>query len=270
MLQTLLTIGPFQLRTQNLFSLIGFLLAGFIFWKRGREEHYSEAELFDGFLLSFFFGVLVGRLGYILLNWNKFAGQILTWVNLVENPGVLLIAGLIGAALYLFRYAQKHKWDSFEILDFWTQAVAMGLFWLNIGYFFQGARFGSATSLPWGVVFPGVFEKRHPLQLYYAVFHLVLFFYLSWLEFHYRSFEWYRGGKKTAQTGFLFIIFLIAYAVFSLLMQTIQAPLLVFQGVVFDYWLYGLMLIAGLWLLLRRSNRVLFSFSQKKLLAIKS
>ncbi len=269
MLETLFTIGSFQLKTLNLIQVVAFFIAAFVFWKRGKEEHYSEARLIDAFLLSFLFGLLTGRLAFILFNFGNFGWNLLKWVNVIQKPGSQLIFVLVGAVAHLFIFAQKNKWDAFEILDFAAQALVAGLLWLNIGYFFEGIRFGQSTQLPWGIIFPGVFEKRHPVQLYYVAFHLIFGRYLSWLEYNYRTFEWYRGRKKTAKTGFLFINLLIFYSLFSLLMLLVQTPVLVIGKLQVDIWLYLVFLLVGLWLLLKRANRVLFSFKDKKFFALR-
>ncbi|MEA2056682.1 MAG: prolipoprotein diacylglyceryl transferase family protein [Patescibacteria group bacterium] len=269
MLQTLFTIGSFQLRTINLFQVIAFVSSAFVFWRRGREEHYSEAKLIDAFLLSLLFGVAIGRIAFIVFNFSSFGWNILDWLNIVQKPGSQLFFVLIGAVLHLTVFAQKNKWDQFEILDFCAQVLVVGLLWINIGYFFEGIRFGLSTELPWGIVFPGVFEKRHPIQLYYAAFHFIFGKYLTWLEFNYRTFEWYRGGKKTAKTGFLFISFLLIYSLFSFLLSFLQTPSLVVADLQLDVWLYLTQFVIGVWLLLKRSNRALFSFKDLKFFALK-
>ena len=269
MLETLVTIGSFQVRTLNVFEVIAFLAAGLIFWRRAKEENYPEARVFDAYLLSYVAGWVLGRFGYVIFNIDRFLGDPLSWLNIVQYPGVDLFFALLGASLYLVFFAKKQKWDAFEILDWWAQAVTMGLVWLNVGYFLAGTRFGHSTSLPWGVIFPGVFEKRHPVQLYFALFHAAMFKYLGWLEYNYRTFEWYRSGKKTAQTGFIFIAFLISYAVFSLVMSIIQSPVYLIGGFALDGLFYLALILLGIHLLLNRANRGLFSFKDRKLFPIK-
>jgi phosphatidylglycerol---prolipoprotein diacylglyceryl transferase len=269
MLETLFTIGPLQLRTISLFQAIAFFAAGLVIWKRSKEEHWSEPQVFDGFLLSFLIGWICARFGYFLLNWDKFGFDLFKWLNFVQYPGSQLVVGIVGATLYFYSYARKKKWDAFEVLDWWSQAVTMGLLWLNVGYFFAGIYFGDSTSLPWGIIFPGVFEKRHPIQLYYVIFHAGIYYLLNWLEFHYRTFQWYRAGKKTALTGFLFINFMATYAVFSFIASFLRPSVFKLGDLVLDRWLYFVMALIATWLLLLRSNRLLFSFKEKKFFVIK-
>ncbi len=269
MFPTLLNIGSFHLRTLSVFQAIAFFACALVFWKRAREESYSEVKVFDGFLISFIIGWLSGRVGHIVINYDQFGFDVLKWLNVVHYPGQLLSFFLLGATLYLYFYAKKEKWDAFEILDWWAQALTMGLIWLNLGFFFTGILFGKTTNLPWGVVFPGVFEPRHPVQIYYVIFLVILYKFLNWLEFNYRTFSWYRAGKKTAQTGFLFIVFLFSYGLFSLLMKFFQPALIVVGEFSFDTLFYLGLIFFALYLLLLRSNRSFFSVNKKKFFAIK-
>jgi phosphatidylglycerol:prolipoprotein diacylglycerol transferase len=264
MFETLFTIGSFQLKTTSLFQLIAFFNTALVMWRRAKEENYSEAEVFDGFLLSFLTGWLTGRIAYVIFAWERFGWDVIKWLNFVQYPGVQLLFALIGATVYFFYFSKKKKWDSFELLDWWAQAVTMGLIWINLGYFFAGTRFGHVTSLPWGIIFPGVFERRHPIQLYFLLFHVVTFKYLHWLEYHYRTFEWYRSGKKTAQSGFLFAVFMISYAFFSLIIGFFHVPTLLVNNFVLDNILFILLLILGLYLLFLRTNRRLISVKDKR------
>jgi len=259
----LFTIGALNFKTLNLFFVISFLATAFVFWKRGREEHYSEIQLFDGFLLSYLFGLLIGRLGFILINFSSFGFEIVKWFNMVSFPGSNQIVQLIATAFYLFNFAKKKKWDTFEVLDFWATATSIGMFFVYLGHFFNGSLSGKVTSLPWGIVFPGAFEKRHPLQIYYALFYCLLFIFQYWSENKYRTFEWYRAGKRSAQTGFIISVSIIFLSAFSLIMSFISIPTLVVKNISLDVLVSLGALAVGCIFLFMRSGRKL-SFTSKK------
>lgn len=256
MFATLFTIGPFSLQTLSVFMVLSFLVSSFVFWRKGREEHYSEAQLFDGFLTSLIFGYIASRFAYLIFHFDQFGWEVWKWFDIVHLPGVLPGVGLLASTLAIARFAHSKKWDVFEILDFWVLAMSVGMVLTYIGYFFDGSLFGLPTSLPWGMVFPGVFERHHPVQLYAAIFYSILFFFLHRVEYSYRSFEWYRGGKKTAQTGFLLCVNLILHGIFALSMSFVQLPELVFGAIAIDRWVYGAEILIGIWLLLLRSGRI--------------
>ena len=259
---TLLAFGPFTLKTFNLFMVLGFLTTAFVFWRRTREEHYREDDVFDGFLLATLVGLVTGRAGFILAHWADFGFNVAKWFNVFTFGGFAGLLGLVMATLYLALFAKRHHWDVFSLLDYWVTGLALGAFFVYLGLFFDSAGEGVATTLPWGVTFPGQLEPHHPVQLYWAGFFLALFIFLSWVEYRYRTFGWYRAGKKAAQTGFLTASFLIFLGLFSLAMTFVTASQLGFKGLRLDYYLAGSTFLAGILLMAVRSNR--FQFRKRR------
>lgn len=255
MLPTIFSYGPFVLRTLTIFAVIASIGAAFLFWRKGREEHYDEMQIFDGFLLSSLVGLLGSRIAFVIFQFSEFSFSPLKWLNIFGYPGFNLSVGIVIAGLYLYSFAQKHKWDVFEILDFWVTAVSFGLAMLWLGIFFDGTGFGYATHLPWGVVFPGVFEKHQPVQLYFAIFYFLLCYYLAWSEYRYRTFSWYRAGKNTAQTGYVTSIFISATGFFSLILAFLRPGQFVIAGFTLDIFIYLSLCLFGIGLLINRSGR---------------
>ena len=68
MFPILFSIGKFDIKTITLFVLLSFFFSSFIFWRKGREEHYSEADIFDGFVLAAIIGSIFARGVFILFN----------------------------------------------------------------------------------------------------------------------------------------------------------------------------------------------------------
>ena len=137
------------------------------------------------------------------------------------------------------------------------------MIFIYLGFFLDGSYAGQLTSLPWGIVMPGTFEKSHPVQLYFVLFFIFLFRYLVRVEYRYRTFAWYRQGKKTAQSGFLLSMFVIFTSFFYLLMTPIALPSMVIAGQMIDPLVYFLSFFFGLRLLFIRSGRTL-SLRKKK------
>ncbi|MDQ5950881.1 MAG: phosphatidylglycerol---prolipoprotein diacylglyceryl transferase, partial [Patescibacteria group bacterium] len=71
----------FELRTLSFFMVLSFLMTAFLFWKKGREEHYPEIQLFDGFLLASMLGFIIGRVGYVLSQLNLLGWSVFKWVD---------------------------------------------------------------------------------------------------------------------------------------------------------------------------------------------
>jgi len=235
----------------------------FVLWRRGREEHYREDQLFDQFLLSSVFGLLVARITFIVLNFHLFGLNLNTWLDLANAPGLSLGAGVIAAGLHLARSSKKNKWDVFEILDLWVIGLSLGLGIAHIGSFLSGAGVGYVTNLPWGLIFPGQVEPHHPTQLYTAAFYLSFTAYLWWSEYNYRTFSWYRRGKKAAQTGFLISSFMIFTGLFLSARSFFQPATLQLFNVELDLILYVGLTVFGLLLMFNRSGRLNWPWPKK-------
>ncbi|MCB9813613.1 MAG: prolipoprotein diacylglyceryl transferase [Pseudomonadales bacterium] len=264
MFPVLFSIGPVTLRTMSLFVILSFFVSSFIFWRKGREEHYKIIELFDSFILSTVVGLSLARLAHILLNFDQFGLDILKWFDFINFSGINLIVGIVAASIYIYQFSLKKKWDAFEVLDFWVTSISLGISVNFVGLFFEGVGYGNATQLPWGVVFPQLIDPHHPAQLYSAIFYLLLYFYLSRIEYSYRTISWYRHGKKTAQTGFLVSTFLIITAIYNFLIIFLRPTNLAFFGINFDLVISVALFIFGLSILFYRSGRSFpISFNKK-------
>jgi prolipoprotein diacylglyceryltransferase len=261
---TLFSFDIIKLPTAGVVLLVGFLASGFTFWRRGKEEHYSEIQLFDGFILSFLAGAVAARLGFILLHFSQFGWNLFSWFDLANNPGSQDLFLLLGSTLFLYRFAKRKKWDAYEVLDFWALALALWLFFNSLADFFAGSGRGRFTNWVVGVVFPGSIEKTHPVQLYFAFLYLLLYLYLVWAESRYRIFDWYRMGRKSAQTGFLISTFMIFFSFFSALMLLFRLPEFMIGRFSVDIWLYLTGVLLGMQLLLRRSDKPLLPSAFKK------
>lgn len=270
MFPVLLSIGPFQIKTISVFVFLAFFLASFILWRKGREEHYSQADIFDSFLLSSLIGSFIARITFIFFNFNLFGLNIFSWFDFSKYSGINLLAGLAGAAFFMHKNSIKKKWDEFEVSDFWVTSISLGLFIYYLGTFFDGTGYGYATNMPWGFVFPNLVEPHHPVQLYFAIFYLLLYIYLSKVEYSYRTFMWYRHGKKTAQTGFLTSVFLILVSAFSFLIAFFKPASIELFNINLDFVISILMLAVGIYLLFVRSGREISLFSKKKTAPIRT
>lgn len=252
MLPNIFTIYNFSLKTLVIFALFALVTAGYFFWKKGREEHYDEFELMDAFFTAVLVGLFVGRVGYIIHEFPRIGFSVYKWLDFVTYPGVHGLTAVLASSWKLYRYSLQKKWDTFEILDFWSISVAVGLAILYIGLFFDGSYYGNETNLPVGVRFPGLFSKHHPTQLYLALLSGLLAVYLSKVEYRYRTFEWYRAGRKAAQTGFLISVFTIVAGLSHFIISFFLPP---HPNVPFlDQVEFFAIFVIGIVLLIRRSG----------------
>ncbi len=260
----LFTIGTFKFATVNLFYILAFLATGFILWRRAREENYDEMLVFDGFLSACLWGILLARIGFIALNFQQFGFNVLHFFDLINHPGFEIQFFVVVLLIAFYRFAIKQKLDQFAVLDFLVTALSLGAVFLHLGYFLAGIKIGTPTNLPWGIVPVGVFEKHHPVQLYFALVYLILFIVLSRLEYVYRTFEWYRAKKNSAQSGFLTSVFLIFSGLLLLPLTFFKVPTFSLGILPLDWISFLLSFVFGLGLLMNRAGRTVFPQKKRK------
>ena len=264
MWETLFSVGPLTLPTFNLFLVAGFCCSAFLFWRRGREEHYQEDQLFDGFLISFLFGLLSARAAFVLGHFSEMGLSVGAWFDLMGRPGLIGPVGLVVAGLILFRFATRNKFDAFEIMDMWVSALSLGFAIVIWGLFFHRAGWGS--DLPQALqVVPGL-TLKFPVWLVGGLLFGGLYVWLAKLEFRYRLISWYRNGHNVAQPGFLtaFALIYSALALFVLTLADIQ--FMPFAQVWWERAIYLLSALMGGLIMLSRSYRLGFlDFKKNKL-----
>ena len=91
------------------------------------------------------------------------------WAGGMASHGVML-GGTIGAFLFT-RLRRKPFLVTADELTV-PAAFLMGIG--RIGNFIEGGVIGSVTTMPWGVIFPGVDGPRHPVALYDGAKNLLL------------------------------------------------------------------------------------------------
>ncbi len=226
----------------NLFLVLAIFVAGFIFWKRGREEHFTEDQLFDGFLLSVLGGIIVARCLYVILHFGEFGWSVVAWLNIFSHGGLSLSFGVVAAILWLVRFSRAQHWEVFGILDMWMPGLVAATAIVQFGLFFQ--------------------IRSSPIPLVLAVLLILISRYLYWLEYRYRTFAWYKSGQDVAKTGFITALGLIFLGVIFgsiALFLTSNVSSLVWWS---DLVLFGLSFILGIALLVNRSGKL--TFNKKK------
>lgn len=255
MFPVIFSVGPFELRTMSLFLVLAFFVMSFIFYRKIRDEHYPEVNVFDGYLLSLLLGFLAGRVAFVITHVDRFGWNVWQWLDIVSYPGVVGSVMFVVAALYLARHIRFLKIDPFEVLDIWSIAVSVGLAIIWLGWLMDGTNYGYATSLPIGLSFPGSSERHLPIQLVMFLYFCALAWFLNWSEYRYRTFSWYRSGKKTAQAGFLISLSLLATSTLWAVVSWMRPPSLVLAGISLDFGVAMVGVITGFLLLYTRTGR---------------
>ena len=153
------------------------------------------------------------------------------------SNGKTILTGLVGGYLAV----ELVKWwlaIRTKTGDTFAAPVAIAIAIGRLGCFRVGCCFGTPTDLPWGVVFATAGDTpRHPTQLYESAFHLTMAGLLVLLQ--------HRGLFR----GQLLKLYIMAYAVYRLVTETIRPEPELWQGLTAYQWtsLALLPLFAWLW-----------------------
>lgn len=213
MLPVLLSIGPVKIYAYGVFLFLALFVGLYWWWKMGRDEHYEEIELFDGYftaLLVFFVGA---RAAYVV--WHP---EIQTWYRafaFLAYPGFYVGIGIALAVLYLAVYARMQQWDIWKVMDMTSVALAVILMIGSIGTVLNGSNPGLMSD--WGVVYVGETVKRIPVDAWTFVWSLVTFGIVSRVRKQFRFFAWYKRDASVAKDGLSFLTFLFLGGIYMVL-----------------------------------------------------
>lgn len=257
MFPVLFSWGPITITSYGVLSVIAFFLGAFIVWKKGREEHFEEEELFDFTLLATFWGIVGARLWYIAWHFAQFGWEPLKWVTLVRHPGLSAMGALLVGLVAVILFAVSKKWAVWEILDVMVLGVASVQPVLFLAAFLNGSGYGVRSQLPWAVTFPGVEGARHPTQLYGLVLALLLFWLLMKVFAAFRTYDWYKGKSSEANGGLVACVYGVGFGILSVIVSVLTPVDVWWLRVDMGVWLGVGWLLVGMVVGYMRSGRKL-------------
>lgn len=183
----------FRLHWYGLMYAIAYLVIYLLAAYRIKKEHFKITnDQLIGALTWSVLGLAIGaRLFYVLfyepgyylmhpldIIWPFGEGGELRGISGLSYHG-----GLIGIIIAALLYIKKKKMRVWELSDLVIPVIPLGYTFGRLGNFINGELFGRATTMPWGMYFPGDPEQalRHPSQLYEAALEGVLLFTVLWL-----------------------------------------------------------------------------------------
>jgi phosphatidylglycerol:prolipoprotein diacylglycerol transferase len=216
MFPVLFTLGPVAISSLGVFISLAFVFGSFVVWKRAREEHIDDEDVFDILFISLLGGVVGGRLLFVIFHFQRFGFDLSRWLNLSYSNEISWVGFLLGGMYMLSKVCKRKKIEVAQFLDVGVLGVIIAHIFYRFGQFFDGSYLGIVTSLPVGVNFPGVIGARHPLQLYEILVFVVVYFILKFSERRYRLFGWYQDSRGNAKPGFLWHVYVLILIVLSI------------------------------------------------------
>jgi phosphatidylglycerol---prolipoprotein diacylglyceryl transferase len=195
-------LGPVQVHSYGVMLMLGFLAGIALSQRQARRMGLSPDLPIDLGVWILVFAIVLSRLVFVALNWSESSHRLLDIVGIWREGGLSFHGGLLGGILATLLYGRLHKLSFWVMADLLSPGLALGYALARIGCFLNGCCYGETTTLPWGVVFPGITtDPCHPTQLYSSLGSLIILALLL------------RVQPRLKARGQLFATYLILYTI---------------------------------------------------------
>ena len=177
--------------------ILGIIVFLYLLW-RNLKESYDDQKIIEFSWLALLGFLVFGRLGYGLINWGIWNKDLVDWLSVWNKPGMSYTSGYLGVVLVGWLYTKKQQW---KFLNFFEDLVDPFLIMVILMMVDEWVR----SKFSWQV-------------LIYILMIILIYLLGDWLGKRYRSFVWYKSGKKgfvLLATNFLFFLVLsVVFGVF--------------------------------------------------------
>ena len=176
-------------------------------WQVKRGAKISYDTVFTAALVGIPSGIIMSRLLHVIDDWDHYRQNL---GQIIGAEGLTIYGAVLGAALGIWIYSKFSKFQFGYFTDLLAPGIILAQAIGRVGCTINGCCYGTATSLPWGIVYtrPDSFAPLgiagHPTQVYEIIFALIVFVVLLKL----------RGRFKP--DGSLFLIYLSLYSLWRL------------------------------------------------------
>lgn len=180
----------------------GFL-AGLVNWYFiGKKDNRDFSYCSDLLFWIMVAGLLGARVTYVLTDIGHFMRNPIE-IIMIWKGGLVYYGGFLGSGIALIIFARKHRENIVGLLDFVIVSVPLAHFFGRIGCFLNGCCYGKIWHGPFGVRFPagsyawyrhvdlGRISRFtaealpvHPVQIYEAVFNVLVYLLVLWAYTH--------------------------------------------------------------------------------------
>lgn len=209
-------IAGLQVHWYGLMYLFSFFFGWLLAQYRAKKMKldFSSEQITDLLFYVALGVILGGRIGYVLFYDFNFFIHHPFFLLQVWNGGMSFHGGAIGVGITCGWWCYKQKKNIFDVTDFITPFIPIGLAAGRFGNFINGELWGRITNVPWGMIFPHADQfPRHPSVLYELFFEGIVSFIILW---------WFssKPRPRMAITG----LFLMLYGSFRIFCEFFREP----------------------------------------------
>lgn len=211
MLPILLNLGPVKIYSYGVCLAIGLFISLYFWWKMGRDEHWDEILLFDGFFLSVIVYLVFGRIGYVLSHIGD-TSTIYRSIAILAYPGLNAVFGIVAVIIFMVLFARAQGWQVWKASDAFVVALSIILVFGGLGGLLNGSNPGRLA--PWGLIYPGQTGPRIPVDAWILLWAIPTFATVSRVRKNFRFYSWYKGDSSMAQEGLASLVFVLLVGIY--------------------------------------------------------
>ncbi|MCF7971563.1 MAG: prolipoprotein diacylglyceryl transferase [Methylococcaceae bacterium] len=202
--------------------LSNYLLMHWIYWRE-----LGSTDDVDRLLWYCIGGTVIGaRLGHVIFYNPAYYLSNPDKIIAIWEGGLASHGGVVGVLIALYIYQRKASFNYLWILDRAAIAAAFSGGLIRVGNFLNSEIAGTATDVPWAVIFTRIDQiPRHPVQLYEAFSYAGISFFL---------FSLYQRSPSFNLNGRLFAWFLILIFSARFVLEFFKVSLASYSN---DFWL---------------------------------
>ena len=245
-------IGPLTFRAYGFMIALGVLAAVWLVSRRFGQRGFNPDHATGLAMWAVPAGLVGARLYHVITDWRSFEGR---WGDAFKiwEGGLGILGGVIAGAFAGYAYMRRHNIEPGVGFDIVAPALPLAQAIGRWGNWFNQELFGRPTDLPWGLEIdadhrPAEYldnETFHPTFLYESLWNLLLVVVLLRLDVL----------KKLNPWG-LFFTYLAGYSVGRLWIEAIRIDTASeIAGLRVNLWVFGLLLIASAWMVMRLVRR---------------
>ena len=209
-------IMSFEVRWYSLAYILG-IVVGWILCKKIFIKNSDISEKFDDYITYLIIGIILGgRIGYVIFyNFSYYLDNIFDIFKIWQG-GMSFHGGLLGVIASSYIFAKKNNQNPFFYLDLVSLVAPIGIFFGRLANFINSELYGTATNMPWSVIFVEVDNlSRHPSQLYEAILEGIILFLIL---------IYFMNKGYLKKPGLISGLFLILYSLFRFFVEFFRVP----------------------------------------------
>ncbi len=205
------TIGGYPVYWYGIIIATGLLLAVLYAWKSSPRYNVNFDKLVNCILVGIITGIVGARLYFCLFKWDYYS-QHLVEILYINNGGLAIYGGIIGALLGGLTVAKIQKMNLLPILDITMMGFLLGQGIGRWGNFLNQEAYGSVTNVAWRMVSEGTNNMPvHPCFFYESIWCLLGFVLLH-----------FYGKYKQKYSGQIFFMYLAWYGFERMLVEGLR------------------------------------------------